>query len=405
MMKAIKRLWLIACLVCLAVHPAWAETRSTGYAIWNVEGGNVRVLYSVPRSEVPGLAAPGRPAPTTRQVADYVLAHLAVSRQGRMCPVVDQGEDIGKINTLALIPGYLRFEVVFQCPDNAGLTLSDTAFADRVENHVDFARVQVNNGGFFQHTFTAGEPRLSLSGTPAAGRSDSVLRYAAFGLSHAFRSLDSLFLMLALLFIARRRQDYIVAAGALFAGYVLAAMLSPFDLVAPRFGAAHGLLILVAAATGMALSLLDPRKGAAALGGSALVIAVAAFALQGFAAACAVLGTMLVGISALFNPLAESRRAVFLAVIAVLFGFLDGFVLTSDLTYLSLPATQLTPMVFGFNFGSFLGDIAIPASLVTVWFLAPVIRRLMRPGNLISDLAGSVLTGCGVFWFGSWLFT
>ena len=404
-MKAIKRLWVIACLACLAVHPAWAETRSTGYAIWNVIDGNVRVLYSVPRSEVPRLAAPGRPAPTTRQVADYVLAHLAVSRQGRWCPVVDQGEDIGKINTLALIPGYLRFEVVFRCQDNAGLTLSDTAFADRVENHVDYARVQVNNGGFFQHAFTAGEPRLSLSGAPAGGRSDSIFRYAGFGLSHVFRSLDNLFLMLALLFIARRRWDYIAAVSALFAGYTVAAMLSPFDLVAPRFSAAHGLLILVAAVTGIALSLPDPRKGAAALGSSALVIAVTAFALQGFAAAFAVLGTMLVGISALFNPRAEFRRAIFLAVIAILFAFLDGFVLTSDLTWLSLPTSQLTPMVSGFNFGSFLGDIAIPACLVAVWFLAPVIRRLMRSGDLISDLAGSVLTGCGVFWFGSWLFT
>ncbi len=399
-----KLLWAIACLAFLAVHPAFAETRSTGYAIWNVQDGNVRVLYSVPAAEVPNLAAPGTPVPTTKQVADYVLAHLAVVRQGRMCPVADQGEDIGKINTLALIPGYLRFEIVFQCQDDAGLTLSDTAFADRIGNHVDFARVQVNDGGFFQHAFTAGEPRLSLTNAPRGGQSDSMLRLTRFGLSHIFQSLDGLCLMLALLFIARRRLDYIVAVGALFAGYTLAVGLSPFGLIAPRFGTAHGLLILVAAVTGIALSLPDPRKGAAALGITGLVVAAAAVALQGFAAAWVVLGTMLIGISALFNPFTESRRPLFLAIIAFLFSFLDGFVLSSDLAYLRLPGAQLTPMVLGFNLGSFAGAIAIPACLVAAWYLSPVARRLIATRAIISDLAGSVLTGCGVFWFGLWLF-
>ncbi|MDE2475107.1 MAG: hypothetical protein KGO48_08690, partial [Alphaproteobacteria bacterium] len=102
-----KLLWALVCFLIVAVDPALAETRSTAYATWNVADGNVRVLYSVPAREVTNLAPPGMPVLTTKQAADYVLSHLAVSRQGKTCPVVDQGEEIGKINTLALIPGYL----------------------------------------------------------------------------------------------------------------------------------------------------------------------------------------------------------------------------------------------------------------------------------------------------------
>jgi hypothetical protein len=399
-----KLLCALVCFLFASAHPALAETRSTAYATWNVVDGNVRVLYSIPTRELTNLAAPGLPVLTTKQVADYALSHLSVTREGKMCPVVDQGEEIGKINTLALIPGYLRFEIVFQCRDNTGVTLSDTAFADRTRDHFDFARVQVNNGGFFQHVFTASEPRLNLSHTPAGGQSDSMLRFAMFGLSHVFRSLDSLCLVLALLLIARQRQDYLVALGALFTGYALAAILSPFDLVAPRFSTGHGVLILVAAVIGIALSLPDPRRATVALGSGALVLAAPALALQGFAAAYTVLGVMLAGISSLFNPRPESRRAAFIAMIAFVFAFLDGFVLTRDLAYLSVPGTQLALMVSGFNLGAFLAGITIPLCLVIAWFLVPKARRLFSPGNFASDLAGSVFAAFGTFWFGSWLF-
>lgn len=399
-----KLLWALVCFLIVAAHPASAETRSAAYATWNIADGNVRVLYSVPAGEVTNLAPPGMPVLTTKQVADYVLNHVAVSRQGKMCPVVDQGEEIGKINTLALIPGYLRFEIVFQCQDNAGLTLSDTAFADRTKDHFDFARVQVNNGGFFEHVFTASEPRLNLSNTTAGGRNDSVLRFAMFGSSHAFRSLDGLCLVLALLFIARRRQEYLVAAGALFAGYALSALLSPLDIAGPRFGTGHGLLILVAAVTGIALSLPDPRKATVALGSGALVLAAPALAFQGFSAAYAVLGLMLAGIGFLFTPHFEARRAAFIAMTAFVFAFLDGFILTSDLAYLSLPGPQLALMISGFNLGAFLAGITIPLCLAIAWFLVPAARRIFSSGSFASDLAGSVFAACGTFWFGSWLF-
>ncbi len=91
-----KRLWALVCLFLFAVHPAFAETRSIAYATWNVTGANARVLYMLPANAAKTLARPGAPVLTIKQVADYVLAHLSVSRQGQSVPRrLDQGEDLG----------------------------------------------------------------------------------------------------------------------------------------------------------------------------------------------------------------------------------------------------------------------------------------------------------------------
>ena len=159
----------------------------------------------------------------------------------------------------------MRFEILFQCPDGVGLTLSDTAFSDRVQNHVDFARVQIDNGGLVEHFFTAAAPRFDLPRAGAALQSDSMMRYAGLGLSHVYRSADILCFILALLLIVRRRRDFVLAFGALAAGYGVAVLLSAFNLAAPRFAtdqALSGLLVLVAAAAAVGLSLPDPRRGA-----------------------------------------------------------------------------------------------------------------------------------------------
>ena len=401
-----KRLCVLACLFLLGAHPAFAEKRSLGYAIWNVIGGSVRVLYIVPDNETKTLAAPGAPVPITKQVADYVLAHLSVSRQGRACPVIDQGQDVGLINTLALTPGLLRFEIVFECPDGEGMTLSDTAFSDRVENHVDFARVQIDNGGFVQHVFTAGAPRFDLPSKGATLQSDFATRYVTLGLSHAFRSAEILCFVLALLLIARRRRDYGLAFGALVAGYVPAILLSTFELAAPRFGTGQafvGLLVAVAAATGVALSLPDPRRGAWALGAGALALALPALFFHGTAAALAVLGGGLLGVSTVLAPRRSDRRAIFLLIAPFLFGLLEGLTPAGDLAVLALPPAQLAPMLLGFDAGTLLGEVVLPLCLIGIWFAVPFVRKMAAPGGFLPDLAASVFIGCGVFWFGSWL--
>ena len=401
-----RRLGALVCLLLFAVHPAFAETRSNAYATWNVTGATVRVLYMLPTGEAKNLAPAGAPVLTTKQVADYILAHLSVSRQGKSCPVVDQGEDLGLINTLALTPGLLRFEILFQCPDGVGLTLSDTAFSDRMQNHVDFARVQIDNGGLVEHFFTAAAPRFDLPRAGAALQSDSMMRYAGLGFSHVYRSADILCFMLALLLIVRRRRDFVLAFGALAAGYGVAVLLSAFNLAAPRFATdqgLRGLLLLVAAATAVVLSLPDPRRGAWTLGAGALVLAVPALFLHGAAAAFAVLGMGLLAVSVPFLPGRDDQRATLLMIAPFLFALLDGFALAGDLSIEALAPAQLAPMVLGFDAATLLAEAVLPLCVVAAWFLVPTMRQFAAPGGLVPELAASLFIGCGIFWFGTWL--
>src|SRR5262249_3140132 len=163
----------------------------------------------LPAAEARSLSKPGEAILTTKQVADYVLAHFAVLRQGKACPVLDQGQDLGFINALSLTPGLLRFEMVFRCPDSSGLTLSDPALFDRAPNHFEFGRIQINNGGFVQHVFTAGDTRFDLQTGGGILRGDPPARYASLGLWHVLHGFDVICFVLAVLLIGRSRNDYI----------------------------------------------------------------------------------------------------------------------------------------------------------------------------------------------------
>ncbi|HEY4264274.1 MAG TPA: hypothetical protein VGM72_03085 [Micropepsaceae bacterium] len=402
------RLFVLLCLLLLAAGPAGAETRSASYGLWNVTGGTVRILYTLPDAEAKRLAAPGAPVLTTKQVADYILAHMGVSHRGKACPIVDQGEDLGLINTLALTPGFLRFEMVFQCPDGAGLTLSDTAFADRIANHADYGRVQINNGGLVQHVFTAAAPRFALPAPGGTLQGDSIFRYAQLGFAHVANGVDILCFTLALLLIARRRRDFALAFGALAAGYGTAALLGSFNLAAVRFTdgeAFSGMLVLAAAAAGLALSRPDPRRAALGLSSGALVLGAAAWFFHGAAAAFAVLGIALLAIATLYVPARDERRALFLVLASFLFALLDGFTLAGDVAILFLSPAQLAPMLVGFNAATLAGSLVLPLCAMAAWLLVPLFRRLTVPRGLAAELAASVFIGFGIFGFATWLYS
>jgi hypothetical protein len=402
------RIWALVCLLVLACHPAFAESRSVSYGLWNVTGGTVRILYSLPDAEANTLAAPGAPVLTTKQVADYILAHMGVSHQGKACPVMDQGEDLGLINTLALTPGYLRFEMVFQCPDGNGLVLSDTAFSDRVANHVDYGRVQINNGGLVQRVFTASAPRFALPSPGGTLYGDSIFDYAGLGFSHVAHSVEILCFTLALLLIARRRRDFLLAFGALAMGYGTAALLGSFDLAASRMADGQGpggLLVLAAAAVASVLGLPDPRHAAKPLSFVALVLVASAWFFHGVPAALAVLGVVLLALCVLFVPARDDRRALFLALAAFLFALLDGFTLASDVAVLFLSPGQLGPMLVGFNTATLLAALVLPLCAIGGWFLVPFFRRLTVPRGLVPELAASAFIGFGVFWYATWLYS
>ena len=300
----------------------------------------------------------------------------------------------------------MGFEVVFECPDGNGLVLSDRTFADRIFNHITYARVRMGDSALVDHVFTADAPRLALPNTGAALHSDSVLRYAGLGFSHVYRSADMLCFMVALLLLAWRRRDYALAFGALAVGYAAASLLAASALASPRFDGrlANGLLILAAAVSAPAFAAPRGRQTPWVLGGGAAALALPAFVLHGEAAALAALGIALVAAASLSIPSRETGRTALVLILPFVFALLDGFTLPNDVSTLALPSGRLGVMAGSFNAGALAAETVLPVLFAGAWFLLPRLRRFVEPGRFVRDLATAAFTGLGVFWFSSWLY-
>ena len=242
------RAWAFA-LLCLvsAAQPALAESRSVVYSIWDVLGSTVHLRVMMRTGEARRLVGPGLPAPTIEVVKDYVIGHVAVTAGGTACPPVDQGEEAGLINTLSLTPGLYRFEMIFQCAKPDGIVLQNTVLHDLVPDHVDFARVQINGGGFVLRLFREGYESISASTAGLVFGDSGVLQYVSMGLAHVLRNLDRLSFVLGLMLMVRMRRDYGLILAGLSLGYALSIAVSLSGIIEPRMDLVDALIGLMSA--------------------------------------------------------------------------------------------------------------------------------------------------------------
>jgi hypothetical protein len=400
------RAWAFA-LLCLvsASQPALAESRSVVYSIWDVLGSTVHLRIMMRTGEARHLVGPGLPPPTIEVVKDYVVDHVAVTAAGTACPPVDQGEEAGLINTLSLTPGLYRFEVIFQCAKPDDIVLQNTVLHDLVPDHVDFARVQINGGGFVLRLFREGYESISASSAGPVFGDSGILQYVRMGLAHVLRNLDRLSFVLGLMLMVRMRRDYGLILAGLSLGYAFSIAVSLSGIIEPRMDlvdALIGLMSALVAAQIVAAISGRPELVAITVGGSLLIAAAGVPALEmssrlvlsgaGVFAGCYLL---------ICDRLVD--RAVFWLLPAALFALLDGSGLPADVAILDVPWRQLAPMLVGFDAGAILADgIVMAAALAAVLLL----RRfyLVMPRSAAVDVGAATLAGLGVLWFVSRLY-
>jgi HupE / UreJ protein len=400
------RAWALALLCMLAAgQPALAESRSVVYSIWDVLGSTVHLRVMMRTGEARRLVGPGLPAPTIEVVKDYVAAHVAVTASGTACPPVDQGEEAGLINTLSLSPGLYRFEVIFQCAKPDNILLQNTVLHDLVPDHVDFARVQVNGGGFVLRLFREGYESISASSAGAVFGDSGILQYVSMGLGHVLRNLDRLCFVLGLMLMVRMRRDYGLILAGLSLGYACSIAVSLSGIVEPRMDlvdALIGLMSALVAAQIVASISGRPEIVAIVVGGSLLIVAAALPTLE-MSSRVLLSGT---GIFAGCYLLICDRlvdRVLFWLLPTALFALLDGSDLPADVAILDVPGRQLAPMLVGFDVGSLLADaIVMAAALAAVLLLRRV--HFVMPRSAAVDVGAATLAGVGVLWFVSRLY-
>jgi hypothetical protein len=396
--------------------PRWAQAidapaagRDVSTSNWSIDGATVRLRVTVPDAAARGLAAPGAPPPNGQALSDAVGAAFAVSSAGGDCDAIEHGEGVGKVYSLALIPGARRFELIFVCPAAQGLMLHDhLLFGARrfawAPEHVDLARVVRPGQSPSLQLFTQGRQTLSVPDAGGRLKDAGPDRFAGLGLRSLLHSGLGLGVVLGLLLLARRWRDLAPLAAMTFLGYGLSIPLVLSGRLAVNPGlalAAEGLLLVMLAANAIRRQTADvemPPGWRNAIGAAVAVLLVglvAGGALAGSASALTVAGLVLFGVTlAAVAPRAPAWAAM---APATLFGLLEGATAGGELAPLQLPAGNVAPALLGYDFGAGATAVALAAVAMAVAWAVGRVASAARP--LIVDVASAGLAGGGVFWF------
>ncbi|HTW75246.1 MAG TPA: hypothetical protein VMD56_10055 [Steroidobacteraceae bacterium] len=432
--------------------------RSVSYSTWSLNGDTFILRYLLPVGDAERVAGTDIEVLVQQRLDDYLPSHLAVRADGQVCPEIDQGYDIGRVDPLTVAAGLYGFEIFFRCPvpvppqpgpmqltlrapppPPLNLVLENSALFDRIPGHVDFARLQIGARAS-QQLFTAHHQRLvlrlegvsitpELPGSTAAPRdsrsvqalpSAGIGRYAALGFGNVLGSLDRLcFLVGAVLLLqegARQRgprasRAWLTEAAYLPAGlavgYGLSMILALAGGLAPRerlLDAAVGWLVALQAAQLLARSRVRVRP--LAVGAAAALLCLAAVVLLAHARWPVLLlaGAGIFTGSYLTAAEPLQSRALGGLLLPALFGLLDGFVLPAEVVPMQLSRGAVFRMAAGFDLGALLAELlALIALAVAVRVLLAWPRRRAVAGSpassgLATDLMTAALSAAGLFW-------
>jgi hypothetical protein len=395
------RAGLLLLIVLLgATQAATAQNRSVSHSVWSIAADRVTVRFMLPASEARKIVARGAPPPSTEKVAQYVLDRLSVAASGTPCAAIDQGYDIGRIDTLAAGAGLYGFEVIFQCPNRGELLLGNAVLFESQPAHIDFAQIEAD-GHVTSQLFTAGHEQLRVAASSST--SAGFFEYLRLGIGHILHGIDRICFLIGMLLLARGGRDSLgIVAGLMFGYSVSVVVALEGDVVPSGAGieAAMGFLIALIAAQIVARQ-VRPHLVEYVSGGALLLLAAVATQSRGAQTAWLVGGLGIFAVALL--RLAAVHRFAALLVLAAAFGFWDGFALPGDYARLQwwhqIPSLQM----MGFNVGAMLTNTLLVALCFTAYLLVRE-RKISMLGDLAKDFAVSALAGMGTFWMISRLY-
>jgi hypothetical protein len=109
--------WLPLVLLLFATGHARAQTQSVSYSTWVVSDNIVALRFLLPLAETARLTGVDVPVVTVRKLGDYLLRQVTVRSASGVCPALDQGYDLGRVDPLAVGPELYGFEIFYRCTD------------------------------------------------------------------------------------------------------------------------------------------------------------------------------------------------------------------------------------------------------------------------------------------------
>jgi hypothetical protein len=388
---------LLAAGLVLAA-PARAHTLSESLSAWRIDGDTVRLQFTAPDLEAKRVSPSGKDLPSSAQLGQYVAARVGASAGNQKCPLIEGPR------ALAASTGYYRYDLVFRCPTTNDIKIHSAAFYDLVRTHTNFARIEDNEGRFFEQILTQDHQEVAVSGDSESGGLENAgfLRYVGMGVMHIFTGIDHMSFMLGLVLISRRVRDLLFVVTGFTLGHSLTLALAVTGILRPEgqyIDALVALTIALIGAENIGDGTHKPLPVALGLGSILFLMAVGRYFDLGVTLPTLLLvggGIFSVSYLMLTGQMRDAGRVRLL--VTLVFGLIHGFGFAANLLEMRLPPNRLAELLVGFNVGVEIGQVTVVmGALLVAWLL--VRARLSIPRPLFTDIAAAFLVGEGLCWF------
>jgi hypothetical protein len=387
--------WLPAALI-FGASAAGAHTRSQSHSVWEIKGGDVDLVMTIPEAEADRLSR-GRGPPSDDEIKAYLSARVYPIAGGRRCGVEPP------IQTLAAAAGFRKYDFTFKCANPNNLQIHSGAFFDVISSHTNFSQVQnVLTGEFTEQLITLEHQTVDVTGGEGSRlKSARFVEFIRMGMMHIFTGVDHMSFLLGLVLISRRLRDLVFVVTGFTIGHSLTLALAVTGVLRPHaeyIDALVALTIALIGAENIVVQTHKPALVALGVGGSLAAMAVLAWLGYGELPALLLLGAGLFTANYLMisGRLRDAGRLRIL--ITLVFGLIHGFGFAADLLQLQLPPERLAELLVGFNVGVEIGQLILVVG-ATLLVVGVAKYKFDLPRPLVVDVASSFLVGLGVFWF------
>lgn len=378
------------------VTRADAHVRSESHSVWEINGGNIDLVMTIPRVESQRLN------PTGPEVDDSVLEQYLAGRvyplNGAVrCPLVPP------IVALSSAPEFRRFDFTFKCPSDQNLQIRSAAFFDLVSSHTNFAQIQnVANGDFVEELITNERQQVQVTGGESKKlKTASIFEFIRMGIMHIFTGVDHMSFLLGMVMISRRLRDLIFAVTGFTIGHSITLALAVTGVIRPHADYIDALVALTICLIGAENLGVDTGKPLFfALGLAGIIVAMAVIKAMGFGGLPILLslgaGLFTANYLMISGKLPDAGRLRM--IITLVFGLIHGFGFAAGLLELQIPPGRLAEMLLGFNIGVEIGQLTLVIGVTLLVLLLTKIRWTV-PRPIFIEVASSFLVAEGLFWF------
>jgi len=393
-----KAWYVFFALLVVAVAPAQAHTLSESLSAWRVDGDTVRLQFTIPDLEAKRVSASKKDLPSSAQLGEYLAARVGATADNKQCPIAEGPR------ALTASAGYFRYDLIFKCPTASDIKIHSVAFFDLVPTHTNFARIEDNDGHFFEQILTQDHQEVGVSGDSEGGGLENagLLTYVGLGVMHIFTGIDHMSFMLGLVLISRRVRDLLFVVTGFTLGHSLTLALAVTGIVRPEgqyIDALVALTIALIGAENIGDGTHKPLPVALGLGSILFLMALGRYFDLGVTLPTLLLvggGIFSVSYLMLTGQMRDAGRVRLL--VTLVFGLIHGFGFASNLLEMRLPTNRLAELLVGFNVGVEIGQVTVVmGALLVAWLLVRV--RLSIPRPLFTDIAAAFLVGEGLCWF------